>query len=91
MNYGRAIYTARSARGLSQEELSAAVGCSKQHISMLEASIRSPSVEMLYSIATACSTQVYVLALLASDEPNLLGLPIEQAHAIGMAMLTELA
>lgn len=91
MNYGRAIKIVRSTRDLTQQGLGAAIGKNASFISRLENGARKPSTETLEAIATALHTPLYLLILLASDEPNLKGISSPAAQQLGLDLLTILS
>lgn len=53
--------------GRSQEDLAAAVGCSRIHISRIESGLKRPSVELLRKLAEALQTTA---GFLIESEPT---------------------
>jgi transcriptional regulator with XRE-family HTH domain len=58
---GDRLRAAREARGLTLDQLSAATGVSKAHLSRLESGERQPSVGILVELAAALGTRVSTL------------------------------
>jgi transcriptional regulator with XRE-family HTH domain len=58
---GDRLHSAREARGLTLDQLSASTGISKAHLSRLESGARQPSVGMLVELAGALGTRVGTL------------------------------
>lgn len=50
---GRNVRSARTARGMTQEQLAEAAGFSQQYISELECGRRNPTIVTLYELAQA--------------------------------------
>lgn len=48
---GRRIKTARERVGMTQEELAEAVGCTPQHISVIERGLKAPKLDTFITIA----------------------------------------
>lgn len=67
MNYGRAIRIARTAHGLTQQELADRLSVGPSHLSLIEADKRQPSLGVLTEIAGALEVPLHLLTLLASD------------------------
>jgi transcriptional regulator with XRE-family HTH domain len=90
---GERLRAAREARGLTLDQLSAAVGVSKAHLSRLESGDRQPSVGILVEVAAALGTPVSVLlgedaagaplATFAPDAPRLAAAGLEIAPCSG--------
>ena len=74
LNVGAIIYHLRSAKQISQRELSSKVGVSHSYISHIENGTRDPSLNIVEKIAGALSIPVYVIFLAANDpivdDPN---------------------
>ena len=58
---GDRLRSAREARGLTLDQLSASTGISKAHLSRLESGARQPSVGILVELAAALGTRVSTL------------------------------
>src|SRR6202046_4357797 len=58
---GDRLRSAREARGLTLDQLSASTGISKAHLSRLESGARQPSVGILVELAGALGTRVGTL------------------------------
>ena len=54
--FGLVLMELRRDRGLSQEELAEAAGCTRPYVSYLENARHGPSLAMLFGIATALHT-----------------------------------
>jgi transcriptional regulator with XRE-family HTH domain len=90
---GDRLRAAREARRLTLDQLSAAVGVSKAHLSRLESGDRQPSVGILVEVAAALGTRVSALlgedvagttlATFAPDAPRLAAAGLEIAPASG--------
>lgn len=55
--FGQVLQELRRERGLSQEKLAEASGCTRPYISYLETARYSPSLSMLFQIAAALDVQ----------------------------------
>ena len=53
MDLGTAIWTARKARGMTQEALAERVNITVSHLKHIESGHRKPSVELLFQLARA--------------------------------------
>lgn len=51
--FGQVLQELRRARGLSQEQLGFESGCHRTYVSMLERGKKSPSLNMIFRVATA--------------------------------------
>lgn len=90
---GERLRAAREGRGLTLDQLSAAVGVSKAHLSRMESGDRQPSVGILVEVAAALGTRVSVLlgedaagaplATFAPDTPRLAAAGLEIAPGSG--------
>ena len=73
MNYAKAIRTLRGSRGLQQKDLASRLGLDPSYVSLLERGKRTPSTEVLQSLAEVFAVPVYLVMLLASEENDLRG------------------
>lgn len=64
---GAAVASQRRARQLTQEQLAEAVGVSTEWISQLERGIGTPSLDMLFRLATTLAVPAAELVALAED------------------------
>jgi transcriptional regulator with XRE-family HTH domain len=65
---GRNVERIRKAKGLTQEQLAEAVGCSQQYLSDLERGKRNPTIIRIYEIAVVLG--VSHVDLVTPGEPN---------------------
>ena len=87
MNYGRAIRIIRTARGLSQKDLARRAKIDASYVSILERGTRAPTTRTLEALAEALHAPLYLLLLIASDEPDLKGISTEEAAKLGKQLL----
>lgn len=87
MNYGKAIKMLRASRGMQQRELAKKLDVDGSYISLLESGKRTPSLELLQAFASKLRVPVYLILLLASEEPDLQGIDAKQAHKLGHELL----
>ena len=87
MDYGKAIRTARVARGLSQKDLATLAGVNPSYISLVEAGNRKPSAGSLEKLAEVLDVPLYLLMLLGSSESELRGLSQNEADRLGRQLL----
>lgn len=87
MNYGKAIRLARSARGLTQQELADRAGLNSSYISLLEKGHRVPGTKALEALSEALEVPMYLLMLMGSDQEDLRGVPKEKAEALASELL----
>jgi transcriptional regulator with XRE-family HTH domain len=90
---GDRLRSAREARGLTLDQLSASTGISKAHLSRLESGARQPSVGILVELAAALGTRVSTLlgedaeraplATFAPDAPRHTAAGLEIASSSG--------
>jgi len=66
--FGRSLKRLRQERGLSQERLSEMSGCDRSYISLLESGINSPSLSMIFQLATALKARPSVLLAEIEEE-----------------------
>ena len=87
MNYGKAVRTFRSARGLSQSQLSKTIGFDQSLVSRIESGKRKPSIKNLEAIAEKLSIPFHLIALLASEPKDLKGISGKEAQKLGYNLL----
>jgi transcriptional regulator with XRE-family HTH domain len=87
MDYGRAIRTIRTAKSISQKELSKLTGLSGNYISMIESGRRIPSTVALEALSCAMGVPILLIALLGSDAEDLRGIPVENARLLAQELL----
>lgn len=61
--FGRQLRRLRRERGLSQEGLAEASGCDRSYLSFLERGINSPSLSMVFQLASALGLKPSALLL----------------------------
>lgn len=66
MDYAKAIRIIRSARGLSQKELSELIGYTPAYISRIEKGTRIPSIDVLQRISDRLGIPMHLIMLLAT-------------------------
>jgi transcriptional regulator with XRE-family HTH domain len=71
IDYGRAIKTVRTLRGITQRELGTVSGTTGSYISFIESSEKRPSADMLESIAVGLRVPVWLLVMLGSHPDDL--------------------
>jgi transcriptional regulator with XRE-family HTH domain len=82
MDYGKAIKTIRTLRGISQVDLSEKTGLSKSYLSKIENGQSIPSMEKLEKVASALKIPFYMLILFASEKQDLKGIPENVANEL---------
>jgi transcriptional regulator with XRE-family HTH domain len=87
MNLGQAIKMCRSRRGLSQAELATRAECSVGYLSMLERSLRDPTLSTIERIALELNVPVGILFFLAAEKNELSGIDKDLAGQLAMAAL----
>lgn len=87
MNYGKAIRTARAARGISQLKLASLAKLDASYISRIESGDRIPTIEVLETLSKELNIPVYLLTLLASEKDDLRGLPEQETKSIANNLL----
>jgi transcriptional regulator with XRE-family HTH domain len=87
MNHGRAIRIARAARRLTQKELAVASGLDPSYISLIEAEQRTPSSRAVELVGRVLGVPPHLMALLAAEPADVVGLPPEQAGTLGRDLL----
>jgi transcriptional regulator with XRE-family HTH domain len=90
LDYGRALRTARVARGLTQKELAQLAKVDPSYVSLVEAGNRTPSATNLEKFAEALGIPLYLMILLGSQKSDLRGLPEKDAANLGLSMLNML-
>ncbi len=70
MDYSRATRIARSARGLSQKELSELAELNHGYISRIEKGTRQPTTKAIERISKALGVPLYLFLLLASGDTD---------------------
>lgn len=70
MDYSRAIRIVRSARGLSQKELSELAELNPGYISRIEKGTRQPTAKAVERISKALDVPLYLILLLASGDSD---------------------
>ena len=65
---GRAIKKVRTARGMTQVELSQKAGVDDSYVSMLERGMRNPTIDTLLSICDALDITLFMLTLHAGTD-----------------------
>jgi transcriptional regulator with XRE-family HTH domain len=70
MDYSRAIRIVRSARGLSQKELSELAELNPGYISRIEKGTRQPTTKAIERISKALDVPLYLFLLLASGDTD---------------------
>jgi len=71
MNFAKALRILRSARNISQKQLSRKAGLNPSYISLLEKNKRNPTLETLQRIVKALDVPIHLFFLLASDKDQL--------------------
>lgn len=71
IDYGRAIKTIRTARGMTQRELAHASGTTDGYVSYIESNHKRPSADMLESIAKGLRVPVWLLVTIGSHPDDL--------------------
>jgi transcriptional regulator with XRE-family HTH domain len=82
MNYGNAIRTIRTLKGISQVDLSGSSKLSKSYLSKIESGAQIPSIESLEQIAKALDVPVYALAFFASEKKDLKSISIKESDEL---------
>lgn len=90
MNYGRAIRTIRSAKGITQKELANSAKLNSSYVSLLESGARNPSAPTLEVISNALKVPLYLLMFLASEKRELKNISPSQASHLGKQILNVL-
>lgn len=91
MDIGNAIQTCRVRRGLSQAEVARRAECSVSYLSLLENSLRDPTLSTIERIAGALKVPVEILFFLAADKSELKGIDRELAGQLALAALDVLS
>jgi transcriptional regulator with XRE-family HTH domain len=71
MNFGKALRIVRSAKNISQKQLSKKTDLDPSYISLLEKSKRTPTIETLQKIVKALDIPLHLFFLLASDKDQI--------------------
>jgi transcriptional regulator with XRE-family HTH domain len=87
MNIGSAIQTCRVKRRLSQAEVASRADCSVSYLSLLENSLRDPTLSTLKKIAQALNVPIEILFFLGADKGELVGMNKELAGQLAIAAL----
>jgi transcriptional regulator with XRE-family HTH domain len=87
MDIGKAIRLCRAQKGWTQAELSKRAGLTVPHLSMMENSLRDPSMASMKAIASALNMPLNVLVFLASEPNELVGLTEELKEKLSRASL----
>jgi transcriptional regulator with XRE-family HTH domain len=87
MNYGRAFRVARAARRWSQKELAAAAGLDASYVSLIESEHRVPTLDAVSRLSKALGVPSHLMALLAADADELVGISAAQAGVLGRDLL----
>jgi transcriptional regulator with XRE-family HTH domain len=90
MNYGRAIKTIRTARGIPQKELARMLELDASYVSLIEAGKRTPSLEVMEGIAQKLEVPLYLLMLMGAGEEELKGIPEAEAERLGSTLMRAL-
>lgn len=87
MKIGSAIQTCRVRRRLSQAEVARKAGCSVSYLSMLENSLRDPTLSTIENIANALSVPIEILFFLGAEKGELVGINKELAGQLAITAL----
>jgi transcriptional regulator with XRE-family HTH domain len=87
MNIGSAIHTCRLRRRLSQAEVARRAECSVSYLSMLENSLRDPTLSTIEKIAQALGVPVEILFFLGAEKGELAGIDKNLAGQLAVAAL----
>lgn len=87
MKIGSAIQTCRVRRRLSQAEVARRAGCSVSYLSMLENSLRDPTLSTIENIANALSVPIEILFFLGAEKGELVGINKELAGQLAITAL----
>lgn len=87
MKYGRALRIVRAAKGLSQKDVAERADLNPSYLSLLEREARSPSVNAISALSAALGIPPHLLALLASEDSELIGIREESAEVLGKQLL----
>ncbi len=87
MNIGRAIRFARTARGLSQQDLALQISISSSYLSLVEAGKKDPSLPMIRAIARGLSISEDVLVLTAIDYDAIRAADVDTLAALSEQLL----
>lgn len=96
MNYAKAFRTIRATHGISQKEFADILEVDPSYISRIESSDkkgyeesdgRVPSTQLLEKISSSFSVPFYLIALLASEESDLKGIPKAKTDELAASLL----
>ncbi|MDO8452786.1 MAG: helix-turn-helix transcriptional regulator [bacterium] len=87
MKYGKAIRILRSARDLSQHELSKKADLDPSYISLIEKDKRVPTLDTLQKIVTLLDVPLYLFFLLAADKQDVNKLSPQKKSKIANILL----
>lgn len=90
MNYGKAIKTVRSAKGISQKKLSKDLQLDPSYLSRIERGERIPSASLLEDISKKLGIPFYLLTLLSSDKEDLQNTNTKEIERISKNLLLAL-
>ena len=77
----------RVSRGLEQRELAKKLRVDRSYVSLLESGKRTPSLQVVESIAATLRVPSYLILLLASETEDLQGIDAKQAQLLGSELL----
>lgn len=87
MNIGSAIQMCRAKRRLSQAEVARRAECSVSYLSMLENSLRDPTLSTVTKIAQALGVPIEILFFLGAENSELAGIDKGLAGQLAMTAL----
>lgn len=91
MNIGKAIKLIRNTKSISLSEVAKDAGCSVSYLSLLENSLRDPSIATVESIAKALNVPISILFFLAADPDELENLTPELSNQLSKMAVEFLA
>ena len=87
MNIGKAIRVVRTARGMTQSELSKEINMVDSSISLIENGYRRTSIDTIATIADALDIPLVLLVVLAMDKEDAEGMPPGLMQQLGHAAM----
>ncbi len=87
MNYGKALKIARSARNISQKDLSDAISLDPSYISLIEKGKRIPTIETLEKIVKSLNIPIHLFFLLASGKNQMKKMPSSKKAGVAELLL----
>lgn len=87
MKYGKALRILRSARNLSQKQLSKKTELDASYISLIEKGTRVPTIDALQKIVKVLDVPLHLFFLLASDKDEIKSMSANKRQDIAKILL----